>query len=178
MRARTRSIIAAGLLGVAGISGGAAIASAQTPTAAVAQQDKHENDLAAKLGVSADQLKEAMKKVHENKGSQTDRSQALADALGIDKAKVDAAFQDIQASHKADMRTKLSEQLDASVAAGKLTAADKESVLKAFDADALMPKHEGMGPRGGHQFGGHHGKGGQQHGQDSQQQDSQKSQQG
>ena len=61
---------------------------------------------------------------------------ALAKELGVDQAEV-TGLADVRAAHQAERRTELSTQLDAAVTAGTLTAADKASVLKAFDAGVL-----------------------------------------
>ncbi|SDP74648.1 hypothetical protein SAMN04489867_3726 [Pedococcus dokdonensis] len=67
---------------------------------------------------------------------------ALAKALGVGEAKVQAALDGVRAQREAGRRTDLSTRLDAAVKAGKLSAADQASVLKAFDAGVL-----GGGPR-------------------------------
>ncbi|GAB3068229.1 hypothetical protein [Pedococcus soli] len=65
------------------------------------------------------------------------RVAALAKQLGLSEAKVQAAFDAVRADHEAARRTDLSSRLDGAVKDGKLTAADKASVLKAFDAGVL-----------------------------------------
>ena len=70
----------------------------------------------------------------------------LAEALDLSEEKVAAALEDLRAAHEAEERTALSERLDAAVEAGDLTAADKASVLKAFDAGVLGGPG-GHGPR-------------------------------
>lgn len=67
---------------------------------------------------------------------------ALAKALGVSEAKVRAALDAVRAQREAGHRTELSSRLDTAVKAGTLSAADKASVLKAFDAGVL-----GGGPR-------------------------------
>jgi hypothetical protein len=67
---------------------------------------------------------------------------ALAKELGVTQAKLTAALETVRSAHEAEHRTQLGERIDEAVAAGKLTAADKASVLKAFDAGVL-----GGGPR-------------------------------
>ncbi|CAN7169371.1 hypothetical protein [Knoellia sp. LjRoot47] len=67
---------------------------------------------------------------------------ALAKELGVTEAKLTAALATVRTAHEAEHRTQLSERIDEAVDAGKLTAADKASVLKAFDAGVL-----GGGPR-------------------------------
>lgn len=65
------------------------------------------------------------------------RATALAKELGVSEAKVQAAFDALEADRKAARETALSSRLDSAVADGKLTAADKASVLKAFEAGVL-----------------------------------------
>ncbi|GAB3247984.1 hypothetical protein GCM10027425_04160 [Alteromonas gracilis] len=79
---------------------------------------------------------------------------ALAEELGVDEAKVTAALEEARSAHEAEHRTELSDRLDEAVTAGDLTAADKASVLKAFDAGVLG------GPGGGPGMGGPGGLGG------------------
>ena len=62
---------------------------------------------------------------------------ALATELGVDEAEVTAALADLREAHEAEHKADLVTRLDAAVAAGTLTAADKASVLKAFDAGVL-----------------------------------------
>lgn len=69
-------------------------------------------------------------------------AQALAGELDLTTAKVSAALTAIHAEHEAEHRSDLSSRLDSAVESGDLTAADKASVLKAFDAGVLG------GPRG------------------------------
>lgn len=69
-------------------------------------------------------------------------AKALAAKLDLTTAKVSAALAAIHTEHEADHRSDLASRLDDAVKAGKLTAADKASVLKAFDAGVLG------GPRG------------------------------
>lgn len=57
--------------------------------------------------------------------------------LGIDAAKVTAAFDELRAERQAEARAAFGARLDEAVKAGKLTEADKASVLKAFDAGVL-----------------------------------------
>lgn len=65
------------------------------------------------------------------------RVTALAKELGVTEAKVQAALDAIRADREASRRTELTTRLDAAVTAGTLSAADKASVLKAFDAGVL-----------------------------------------
>ncbi|HWI42255.1 MAG TPA: hypothetical protein VNS81_01445 [Nocardioides sp.] len=68
-------------------------------------------------------------------------ARALAKELGTTQAKVSAALAKVRATHEAEHRSDLSDRLDAAVKAGDLTAADKASVLKAFDAGVLDGPH-------------------------------------
>jgi len=78
------------------------------------------------------------------KGGRGMDSAALASALALDEAKVTAALEKVKAAHEAEHKTELTARLDAAVTAGDLTASDKASVLKAFDAGVLQG---GPGPR-------------------------------
>jgi len=116
--------------------------------------------LASALGLSEDKVQTALDTVREqlkptsppaegSKPSEADRAAkekervaALAKALGVSEAKVQAALDKVEAAEKTEHRTQLSTRLDTAVKDGKLTAADKESVLKAYDAGVL-----GGGPR-------------------------------
>ena len=62
---------------------------------------------------------------------------ALAEELGLDESKVSDALDTLRAAARAEHRTDLSERLDQAVEDGDLTDADKESVLKAYDAGVL-----------------------------------------
>lgn len=80
---------------------------------------------------------------------------ALAKELGVSEDKVTAALKVAEdqadadrAERRTESRKELVTRLDAAVKAGTLTAADKTSVLKAFDADLI-----------GGGFGGHGGPG-------------------
>lgn len=116
--------------------------------------------LASALGLSESKVQTALDSVREQlkpssppaqgtKPTEADRAAhekaevaALAKALGVSEAKVQAALDKVQAAQQAERRTDLSTRLDTAVKDGKLSAADKESVLKAFDAGVL-----GGGPR-------------------------------
>ena len=65
------------------------------------------------------------------------RVTALAKALGLSEAKVQSALDAVRADREAARRSELSSRLDTAVKAGTLTAADKASVLKAYDAGVL-----------------------------------------
>lgn len=111
-------------------------------------------ELAKALGVSEEKLRAAVRAVREDlrpKGerpdgppSEADRNKrekalasALAKQLNISEAKVTAALEKVKKDAAADRRTDLSTRLDTAVKAGKLTADDKASVLKAYDAGVL-----------------------------------------
>lgn len=114
--------------------------------------------LAKALGVSEDKVSDALDAVREATqpdakpadgaapAAPTDQERAereaafvtaLAKELGLDEAKVSDALETVRAAHEAEHRTELSERLDQAVEDGDLTAADKESVLKAYDAGVL-----------------------------------------
>ncbi len=110
--------------------------------------------LAEALGVSESELQDAFTAVHEDLApSEGDRSApptdadreerqaelaaALAEELGLDAAEVTAALAEVHEARGTEARAALSDRLDEAVDAGDLTAADKASVLKAFDAGVL-----------------------------------------
>ncbi len=62
---------------------------------------------------------------------------ALAVALDLDEDVVAEALETLRAAAAADRRDDLAERLDAAVADGDLTDADRASVLKAYDAGVL-----------------------------------------
>jgi hypothetical protein len=119
-------------------------------------------ELAEALGVSEDELEAALEAVRDERApsdgdrttppSDEDRDEmrsrfaaALAEELGLTEEEVTAALDELHEDREADARSALSDRLDEAVEAGDLTAADKESVLKAFDAGVL-----GGGPIGHH----------------------------
>lgn len=114
--------------------------------------------LADALGVSEDELTDAIDAVREatrpdgapGDGERptppTDEERAereaafvaaLAKELGLEESKVSDALETVQAARRAEHRTELSDRLDQAVEDGDLTDADKESVLKAYDAGVL-----------------------------------------
>lgn len=150
---RNKALISSAAIGLALLGGGVAYAATDdatpAPTAVAKQHEakgqKGMSSLAEKLGVTEDQLRDAMKSAH---GTNGDREQALADALGIDVATVTTAMGEMYADHQAAMRSNLETRIDDAVAEGTLTESDKESVLKAFDAGLLAPqdlKNKGLG---------------------------------
>ncbi len=112
-------------------------------------------DLAEALGVSETELQSALESVREQlEPSQTrDRStppadgereerrgqmiDALAEELDLSAAEVTAAFEELQQGRADERRTALGDRLDEAVSEGDLTAEDRASVLKAFDAGVL-----------------------------------------
>ncbi len=119
-------------------------------------------ELAEALGVSEIELQSALESVREQlEPSQTDRStpptdgereerrgqmiDALAEELGLSAAEVTSAFEELQQGLADERRTVLGDRLDEAVSEGDLTAEDRASVLKAFDAGVL-----GGGPGGEH----------------------------
>jgi hypothetical protein len=82
---------------------------------------------------------------------QDELAAALATELGIDKAKVAAALEKVQADReaqaKADRLADLKTRLGAAVKEGKLTAEQSAAILKAAEA-GVFP--QGGGGRGGH----------------------------
>ncbi len=118
------------------------------------------SELAEALGVSEADLRSAFESVREQREpSQADRSTpptdaereerreemiaSLAEELDLSATEVTAAFEEVQEAHAAERRTALGDRLDEAVTAGDLTAADRASVLKAFDAGVLGgPKGE------------------------------------
>jgi len=117
-------------------------------------------DLAEALGLSEDKVADALEEVRDDlrpearedraDGARPERptdeeraaaqerlAAALAEELGISTDKVTAALDELHDAREAEGRTELGERLDQAVADGDLTAADKASVLKAFDAGVL-----------------------------------------
>ncbi|THI96562.1 hypothetical protein E7Z54_16615 [Nocardioides sp.] len=115
-------------------------------------------ELAESLGVTEEKLEAALEAVRKDLApdekpadgeertppTEEDRAartaafaKALADELGIAESKVTAALESIRSADAAERRTELGERLDQAIEDGKLTAADKTSVLKAYDAGVL-----------------------------------------
>ncbi|HVK28207.1 MAG TPA: hypothetical protein VM575_07695 [Nocardioides sp.] len=116
--------------------------------------------IAKALGISEDKVSDALDAVREEIGpdagskpaegeqptppSDEERAEreaafvtALAQELGIEESKVSDALETVRAAHRAERRTELVDRLDQAVEDGDLTDADKESVLKAYDAGVL-----------------------------------------
>lgn len=153
----------AGTVAAAGLSvGGIALATAGTDAGVVTHDGRggpgHRvmfggEELAEALGVSTERLREAMAAVRdevrpaerpagppseaEREALHDELAAALAEELDVSQAKVEAALEEVRASHATERRTRLSQRLDDAVEDGDLTAADKASVLKAYDAGVL-----------------------------------------
>ncbi|QYJ03375.1 hypothetical protein KUV85_13695 [Nocardioides panacisoli] len=108
--------------------------------------------LADALGVSEDELQDAFSAVRDelrpdgdrDEGERPDRDamrdalvSALATELDLTEDEVTAALEEVRGEARAEHRDTLEERLDEAVADGDLTEADKESVLKAYDAGVL-----------------------------------------
>lgn len=113
------------------------VATTQETPAAEQQRDGEGKiaKLADKLGVTTEELTEALKTVKEQEGG--NKAQQLADALGIEESKVEQAL----VEDSAEQRKVLETRLDAAVTEGKLTEEDKASVLKAYDAGVFTSDH-------------------------------------
>lgn len=62
---------------------------------------------------------------------------ALAEALGVSEDELSDAFEELRTAAESGIRDDLEERLDGAVEDGDLTAADKKSVLKAYDAGVI-----------------------------------------
>jgi hypothetical protein len=110
--------------------------------------------LATKLGVDQTKLEDALKAVRDElKASRTPGQGAgtkpdpatmqdelatkLASKLGIDAAKVKAAFADLRAAHEADEQKAFDDRLAQAVTDGKLTQAEADAVKKAAAAGVI-----------------------------------------
>ena len=114
-------------------------------------------ELAGKLGVSEEQLREALSSIREENRSTTPKSdqtpeqrdaalaKALAEKLKLDEAKVTQALTEIRAARQAEQAAALKERLDAAVADGKLTQAEADAVTKAVEQGVINVG--GRGPR-------------------------------
>ena len=131
-------------IGAAGVAGAAALAFAVSP----AQADPTPSPSAsASAGATASADRPDRETARAQR--QDELAAALATELGLDKAKVAAALEKVQAARqsevKADRIANLRTKLDAAVTAGTLTAEQRDAILKAAEAGVL--------PQGG--FGGH-----------------------
>ena len=69
-----------------------------------------------------------------------DMVKELAVKLGVDESKVSAIFEEMHQEHQQEMEDLLNERLDAAVSQGKITDAQKASILEKHDA--LEKKHD------------------------------------
>ncbi|MEO5653659.1 MAG: hypothetical protein ABIN79_07090 [Marmoricola sp.] len=124
--------------------------------------------LAEALGVQQSDVTAALQAVREKRGpetstegetrtrpSETERearraemAAALADELGVSEQRVTAAMDSLAVDRVAEGRSALAERLDTAVAEGSLTEAEKQAVLKAFDAGVLGGERHGRGGPG------------------------------
>ncbi len=138
-------------IGAAGVAGVAALAFAVGP----AQAEDPTPSPSASLSASPSASPSASATDRPDREAaraqrQDELAAALAAELGIDKAKVTAALEKVQAAReaqaKADRIADLKTRLDAAVKEGKLTAEESAAILKAAEAGVLP--HGGMGWHG------------------------------
>lgn len=104
-----------------------------------------ESDVTAALQAVRDHLEPGAPAEDETRA---EMASALADELGVSEQQVTDALASMAADRMAEGRSMLADRLDAAVADGSLTAADKQSVLKAFDAGVLGGERHGPAGRG------------------------------
>ena len=133
-------------IGAAGVAGVAALAFAVSPAQA---EDPTPSPSASASASATGKPDRAAARAQR----QDELAAALATELGIDKAKVAAALEKVQAAQqseaKADRIAALKTKLDAAVKEGKLTAAESAAILKAAEA-GVLPQGGPGGGRGGH----------------------------
>jgi hypothetical protein len=109
------------------------------------------NELASKLGVSAERITEALRAIRDERRALTPEekeqldpaerdaalAQALAEKLGVDEAKVATALEEIRTARQAERAAALKERLDAAVADGTLTQAEADAVTKAVEKGVI-----------------------------------------
>ncbi|MEV6488019.1 hypothetical protein AB0M20_05160 [Actinoplanes sp. NPDC051633] len=159
---RTAALVGAGGLAAAGVAGFALLAgpaqaepapsaSGSAPAAPAAPQPDPSGSASAPAAPGTTQGRP------DPAARQQELAAALAKELGIDQAKVAAALEkvrtDQQNAAKADRIAELRTRLDAAVKDGKLTAEQRDAILKAAEAGVLP----GGGPGGG--LGGWGGRG-------------------
>ena len=106
-------------------------------------------ELAGKLGVTEDQLSEALRAIREENRSTTPPTdqtreerdaalaKSLAEKLNLDEAKVTQALVEIRTARQAEQAAALKERLDAAVADGTLTQAEADAVTKAIEQGVI-----------------------------------------
>ena len=114
-------------------------------------------ELASKLGVTEEQLTEALRAIREENRSTTPPTdqtreqrdaalaKALAEKLNLDEAKVTQALAELREAKQAERAAALKERLDAAVADGTLTQAEADAVTKAVEQGVISGG--GRGPR-------------------------------
>jgi hypothetical protein len=132
-----RKLTLAGI-GVAGATGLLGLALATSGVVAVADPSPSPSG-SASASEPAPGSKEAREARKEQR--QDEFAEALAKELGIDKAKVEAALEKVQADreakNKAERIAALKTRLDAAVAEGKLTREQADAILKAAESGVL-----------------------------------------
>ena len=127
---------------------GATAARTSTATSPRSPQDGSLGALAAALGVDEPTLRSAIDAARDQVRAQRPKPEgaaashaamikAVAQRIGKPEAQVRDAFGAFLAAHQAGSRDTLSRRLDAAVAAGRLTEAERAAVLKAYDAGVL-----------------------------------------
>jgi hypothetical protein len=143
-KASRRLPVLAGI-GAAGVAGVAALAFAVSP--AQAEDPTPSPSASASSPATGKPDREAARAQR-----QDELAAALATELGIDKAKVAAALEKVEAARrteaKADRIADLKTRLDAAVKDGKLTAEESAAILKAAEA-GVFPQGGGHGRGGG-----------------------------
>jgi transposase-like protein len=174
---KTAVAVAAGVLALGagvGIAGVAAAAPTPTPNPTATGSAAPDSDrpggrtggfrdgaqvteLAGKLGVTEEQLTEALRAIREENRSTTPPTdqtreqrdaalaKSLAEKLNLDEAKVSQALAEIRAAKQAERAAALKERLDAAVADGTLTQAEADAVTKAVEQGVINVG--GRGPR-------------------------------
>ena len=114
-------------------------------------------ELASKLGVSEDRVRDALQAIHDERRSSappTDQTpeqrdaalaKALAEKLGIEETRVTSALAELRAARQAERAAAVKERLDAAVADGTLTQAEADAVTKAIEQGVINVG--GRGPR-------------------------------
>ncbi len=144
---------AAGVAGVAALAFAVGPAQAEDPTPSPSASSSASPSASSSASPSASPSASATDRPDREAARaqrQDELAAALAAELGIDKAKVTAALEKVQAAReaqaKADRIADLKTRLDAAVKEGKLTAEESAAILKAAEAGVLP--HGGMGWHG------------------------------
>lgn len=109
------------------------------------QLDIPKSEVRAALQAVREQLEPPTRGEGEREERRAEFVAALAAELGVTEQELTDALDAMAEERTATARAALSERLDAAVADGTLTEADKESVLKAFDAGVLGGDRRGPG---------------------------------